>query len=92
MAQKITGIVQKKTAFAVIAVLRVHPLHDKVQKMRDKGESVLCIFEFKILYAYRVPLFEPQLLKDLYASLLHNVIVQVSHGTAVVEIRGIEYL
>ena len=59
----------------------------KSAKNAVKRLSVLCIFEFEILYADGISLLESELLKQLYAALPDNVIIEISHGTAVVEIR-----
>ena len=62
------------------------------EKYDGKRSSVLGVFELKILYPDGVAFFEPQVLKQFYASLLNDVIVQIPDGAAVVEIGGIEDL
>ena len=61
-------------------------------KNDGKRPSVLSVFELKILDPDGISLFESEALEQLYASLLHDVIIQISHGSAVVEIGRIEYL
>ena len=67
--------------------MNIQIMLNKVRKMPDKVTLVFCVLEFEILYPDGISLFKPQFSQQGYAALSFYLVIEVSDGAAVCEIR-----